>query len=39
MADKDQNLRRKIVPYILLALAVISTILILLDVIANLGQL
>jgi hypothetical protein len=39
MADKDQSFRRKIIPYLLLAFALISTILIVLDVISNLGQL
>jgi len=39
MADKNQSFRRKIIPYLLLAFAVISTVLILADVISNLPQL
>jgi len=39
MAGKDQNFRRNIIPYLLLAFAVISALLILGDLVSNLPAL
>lgn len=38
MAKKDQNIRRKLIPYLLLAFALISTALILVDSYLNITQ-